>query len=242
MDGISTISRPDYGIDAPGLVRGLAAGGIVGIVAGGILLGLGIALWGALLLALGAIPAIEAALMMHNAWRGKFRHRDRILGHMAWRGDERVLDVGTGRGLLLVGAAKRLAAGHAVGLDIWSTKDLSGNAIERTAANLAAEGVAGRAELVTGPAQDMSFPDRSFDAVLSNLCLHNIRGPADRARACAEIARVLKPGGVAVISDLFFTRFYAAQFRAAGLSVTMDGPYLIDVFPPQNIVAARKPG
>lgn len=61
-------------------------------------------------------------------------------------------------------------------------------------------------------------------------------------RACAEIARVLKPGGVAVISDLFFTRFYAAQFRAAGLSVRIEGPYVLGVFPPQNIVVARKPG
>jgi arsenite methyltransferase len=142
--------------------------------------------------------------------------------------------------LLLIGAAKRLTSGHAVGLDIWSTKDLSGNAIERTSANLAAEGVADRCGLATEKAQAMNFPDASFDVVVSNLCLHNIRG-ADRGRACAEIARVLKPGGVAVISDLMFVRTYAAAFRAAGLSTKIDGPYLLDVFPPQNIVVARKP-
>jgi hypothetical protein len=39
---------------------------------------------------------------------GKLRERDRLLDSIPWRGDEAVLDVGCGRGLLLVGAAKRL--------------------------------------------------------------------------------------------------------------------------------------
>jgi hypothetical protein len=43
-----------------------------------------------------------------------------------------------------------------------------------------------------------------------------------------------------VISDLFFTRRYAEAFRAAGLSTAIDGPYVWSVFPPQNIVIARK--
>ncbi|MGH6988547.1 MAG: class I SAM-dependent methyltransferase [Stellaceae bacterium] len=242
MTGTSMAAKPDYGIDAPGVVRGLTAGGIASVVAAGVSLWFGVIWLGIILAVIGVVPLIEAALMIRYARRGKFRHRDRVLGRVPWRGDEHVLDVGTGRGLLLVGAAKRLTSGHAVGIDIWSTKDLSGNAAERTAANLAAEGVAGRCELVTGPAQRMEFADGTFDAAVSNLCLHNIRGATERARACAEIARVLKPGGVAVISDLFFTRFYAAQFRAAGLSVRIEGPYVLGVFPPQNIVVARKPG
>ena len=41
----------------------------------------------------------------------KFRHRDKMLGMVNWRGDERVLDVGTGAGLLLVRAAKKLNTG-----------------------------------------------------------------------------------------------------------------------------------
>jgi SAM-dependent methyltransferase len=241
MGDTMATGRPDYGIDAPGVVRVLAAGGILSLIAATLSLSF-VAVWlGIVLAVLGALLLIEAVLMVHYAWRGKFLHRDRILAHIAWRGDERVLDIGTGRGLLLIGAAKRLPQGRAVGIDIWNAKDLSGNAIARTAANVAAEGVADRCDLVTGPAQRMDFPDASFDAVLSNLCLHNIRGEGERGRACAEIARILKPGGVAVISDLFFTRSYAERFRAAGLSTAIDGPYVTSVFPPQNIVVARKP-
>lgn len=235
-------NRPDYGVDAPGVVRGLALAGIAALALAGIdAAWLGIP-WLAIVLAvIGFALLLASALTLRNALHGKFRHRDRILGHVDWRGDERVLDVGTGRGLLLVGAVKRLTTGRGTGLDIWSKKDLSDNSIDRTMNNLAAEDVTARCELVTGPAQQMPFPDGSFDVVVSNLCLHNIRGSATRAAACREIARVLKPGGIAVISDLMFVSRHAETFRAAGMTVDCDGPYLWDAFPPQKIAIARQP-
>jgi ubiquinone/menaquinone biosynthesis C-methylase UbiE len=179
-------------------------------------------------------------LMLLYSLKGKFRHRDRILALAHLRGDEDVLDVGTGRGLLLVGAAKKLVTGHAVGLDIWKTSDLSGNAREKTQAVLEQEGVAERCRLLERPAQDSGLPDASFDVVVSNLCLHNISAREDRDRACREIARMLKPGGVAVISDFKNTGRYAKVFRAAGLTVRRSyHPW--DTFPPLTIVEARKP-
>jgi arsenite methyltransferase len=235
------VPRADYGVDAPGVICGLALGGLAGLAAALAAACAGLA-WVALaLLVLGLVPLAEAGLMLRYASSGKFRHRDRMLALVPWRGDEQVLDVGTGRGLLLVGAARRLAAGgRAVGIDIWSRADLSGNAIERTVANLEHEGVAARCELKSESAQAMSFSDASFDVVLSNLCLHNIRAAADRDRACREIARVLRPGGIAIVSDFRHTRAYAAAFRAAGLAATRHGPYLRSVFPPQTVVVAHK--
>ena len=96
----------------------------------------------------GAIFFVEAGLMLLYSLHGKFRHRDRMLALANLRGDESVLDVGTGRGLLLVGAAKRLVTGRAVGLDIWKTSDLSGNARERTEKVLEQEGVTDRCKLL----------------------------------------------------------------------------------------------
>jgi cyclopropane fatty-acyl-phospholipid synthase-like methyltransferase len=61
-------------------------------------------------------------MLLYARW-GKFRHRDRMLNMVSWRGGEQVLDVGTGRGLLLIGAARRLSTGKSTGIDVWSAKD-----------------------------------------------------------------------------------------------------------------------
>jgi len=68
-------------------------------------------------------------------------------GGLQLRGDERVLDVGCGRGAMLMMTAKALSRGRVVGLDIWSRADQSSNSRASAEANLAAEGVADRCEL-----------------------------------------------------------------------------------------------
>jgi arsenite methyltransferase len=235
------LAKVDYGIDAPGVVRNLALCGaallIVRVFTATIRIGPVIIThfeWP------GAALLCTAGLMLLYSKVGKMRHRDRMISMAALKGNEEVLDVGTGRGLLLIAAAKKLPAGRAVGIDIWKASDLSENLRERTQKNLAIEGVADRCELIDAPAEKMQFQDGRFNVVLSNMCLHNIPHNEERRKACMEIVRVLKPGGIAVISDYKNTGSYAHIFKEAGLAVSRKF-YLADTFFPVSIVCARKP-
>lgn len=240
----SSTDRPDYGIDAPGVIRNLLVSGTICLLLalfgprtlriGNLVILIGSLLWPAIFL------LAPGFLMLLYSLHGKFRHRDRMLGLHAWRGDEQVLDVGTGRGLLLVGAARYLTTGHATGIDIWSREDLSGNSIIATQHNLELEGVAARCTLVSEAAQQMAFPDASFNVIVSNLCLHNIYDRATRNKALAEIVRVLKPGGILILSDYKLTAEYAQQLQLAGLGVERSPADWLRTFPPLAIVVARK--
>jgi arsenite methyltransferase len=236
--------KPDYGIDAPGVVRNLLVIGVALIVSGIVFptihLGNVIILWNRSAFWPGASCLVSGLLMLLYAKWGKFRHRDMMLNMLRWRGDERVLDVGTGRGLLLIGAARRLTTGTATGIDIWSTKDLSGNSLARTQTNIDVEGVQDKVDLKSDDARKLSFPDATFDVVLSNLCIHNIPDADGRAQACREIARVLKPGGTALISDFINTGTYQKIFENCGLKVSRTGLNPL-TFPWLRVVRVEKP-
>ncbi len=155
---------------------------------------------------------------LYTTRRGKFIEWDRILNHLDLRGDEGVLDMGCGRGAVLTAVACRLTTGRVTGVDIWSTKDQSGNAKDVTLHNASLEGVGDRIQIETGDMRSLPYPDATFDLVVSSLAIHNIRSNADRKRAIVEGFRVLKPGGRIVIVDIRATPLYAEALRALGAS------------------------
>ncbi|HEY2749556.1 MAG TPA: class I SAM-dependent methyltransferase [Polyangia bacterium] len=210
--------RGEYGVD----------GNIVGVVAmsaGGLtLLVLAIVLaWGARLVPAVCAFAGAASLLgtigiyLHTTRRGKFAVWAELVDGLGLSGDERVLDVGCGRGAVLTMVAKRLPRGRAVGLDLWSGADQLGNGPAAARRNLDAEGVRARCALFTGDMRSMPFADGSFDLVVSSLAIHNILDRGGRAQAIDEVARVVRPGGRVVIADLAWTGSYARGLAARGL-------------------------
>ena len=86
------------------------------------------------------------------------------------------------------------------------------------------EGVSARVEIRNDDATALTFPDASFDVVLSNLCIHNIPTRVGRDRACREIVRVLKPGGRAIISDFKNSADYLTAFQSEGATASRSAP------------------
>jgi len=227
--------KPNYGIDAPPVIRNLLVVGIPATLVGLVFPTLGVTIW-----APGVCFILTAGLMVLYAKVGKFGHRERMLDLVPWRGDENVLDVGTGRGLLLIGAAKRLDQGKSYGIDIWNSQDLSNNSAEHTQRNVELEGVKDRTEILNESATKLSFENGFFDLIFSNLCLHNLPSIEDRAIACREIARVLKKQGTAIISDFQKLTEYETVFRSEGCEVSKEGPFFLSTFPPLSILRVTK--
>ncbi len=170
---------------------------------------------------------------------GKFRARDRLLERLKLRGDETVVDVGCGHGLLLIAAAKMLPQGRAVGIDLWSM-DQSDNSREATLRNAALEGVAQRVSVYDGDMRKMPFADRSFDATVAHFAIHNVRRREGRREAIREIVRTLNQGGQVAISDIFSIDLYADELRKSDMIDVEISGLSFWTFPPARTVTARK--
>jgi len=159
-----------------------------------------------------------AGSCFYTTLRGKFVVWADLLDRLGLRGDERILDLGCGRGAVLLLAAQRLTTGRAVGVDLWRSRDQSGNAAEATRRNAVAEGVADRVDLHTADMTALPLEDDSFDLVVSSLAIHNISGRAGREKALEEAVRVLRPGGRLLIADIWATRHYQTHLVTLGMS------------------------
>jgi ubiquinone/menaquinone biosynthesis C-methylase UbiE len=209
--------RGDYGVDAPVVPFALVGVGVIGLVLGI----LNIIVWRSLPWAIvgfvyAAFFLLSAASYLYSTRAGKFQVWATILTDLRLRGDETALDLGCGRGAVLLMTAQLLPQGNATGVDIWQTRDQSGNNQAATESNARAEGVADRVELRTADMRELPFPDASFDLIISSVAIHNIPARDGRAQAIAEAARVLKPGGRLRIADFRHVDAYATQLRELG--------------------------
>lgn len=253
----------DYGIDAPGVRRGMFAAAGVGVA---------LAIVGAMLIRRSTGTAAVAAQMacglgllatLYGAGMGTYmtfssriakrRTRERLLDLaqtvVPWTGNEHVLDVGCGRGLMMIGAARRLSAGTAVGVDLWRAEDQDSNTRAATEENARRAGVAERVRVETGDARALPFADGTFDVVLSHWVVHNLPDAGDRACVLDEMLRVLRRGGVLVLADIANMHEYRTHLVATGAVIAhmLDGGWEASIlgvlsggsYRPQALVARR---
>jgi arsenite methyltransferase len=209
---------PRYGIEAPYVPAGLAAGGIACLVAARCRS----IRWPKLL---GVWLFAQAGVYVHTTVRGKLRVWERELDRLGLRGDEQLLDLGCGRGAVLIAAARRLPRGKAVGVDLWRSQDQSGNDPPATRRNAEAAGVEDRIELYTGDMTALPFPDASFDVVTSALAVHNLPTAEGRRRALGEATRVLRPGGRLLLADFRHINEYRRQLGPAAIARSLGPQY-----------------
>jgi arsenite methyltransferase len=196
-----------YGIEAPYVPLGLGVAGVVFLVLG---------FFSPWLFVVAALFLIQTALYLHTTIRGKLLVWEDLLDGLNLQGSERALDLGCGRGPVLLALARRLPRGQAVGVDLWRSRDQTGNAAAATRANADAEGVGALVELQTADMTSLPFPDASFDVVASALAIHNIPSAEGRTAAVTEALRVLRPGGQLIIVDFRHAAGYAGTLRELG--------------------------
>ncbi|MFI6095840.1 class I SAM-dependent methyltransferase [Lentzea sp. NPDC051213] len=108
------------------------------------------------------------------------------------RAGHRVLDVGCGTGNLLRATGKRYRDVELSGVD----PDVK--MLARAERKFRRAGLPVR--LDRGFAQELAYPDGSFDRVFSSLMLHHLDTPS-KDEMLAEVRRVLRPGGLLVLAD-----------------------------------------
>ena len=113
----------------------------------------------------------------------------RMLDIAGVKSGERLLDLGTGTGLLARVAAARGA--DAVGIDH------SAGMLDQAQASAGKEGVGGRTQFLAMDAEGLEFDDASFDVTVSLFVLRHLPNPLAAAR---EMYRTLRPGGRLVVT------------------------------------------
>lgn len=137
---------------------------------------------------------------------------DEAAEHLALDGSGLVIDIGCGPGDLVVDLAQRLPDARVVGVDP------SPDMLRHARATAGASSVGDRVSFVDGGAERLPFADGSVDIAVSTLSAHHW---PDASAAFAELARVLRPGGIARIHDIRFAAYGPGEIddlgRRAGL-------------------------
>jgi SAM-dependent methyltransferase len=118
----------------------------------------------------------------------------------------RILDIGSGNGVLAVKLALQHEKAEVTGIDYWGTDwEYSKSICEK---NAQVARVESRVHFQKSDAAALNFVSDTFDGTVSNLTFHEVKSVADKRAVAREALRVIKPGGVFAFVDYFYDEKY----------------------------------
>jgi ubiquinone/menaquinone biosynthesis C-methylase UbiE len=155
---------------------------------------------------------------------------ERLLREAGVRGGERVLDLGCGPGHTALALAARGC--EVIGLDLTEP-------MLEQARRLAAERGLRTVRFERGDVEALPYPEGAFDRVTSRLSAHHYPDP--QAALC-EVARVLRPGGVFLLSDTIAPEDPAQDTFLNAVELLRDPSHVRNHTPSQWIAMAARAG
>ncbi len=148
------------------------------------------------------------AYVMFSQKGGRFQEKvySLIIQNLGANVKGRVLDIGSGNGVLAVKLAQQYGEAEVVGIDYWGKDwEYSKGVCEK---NARAAKVESRVHFQKGDAAALEFASEAFEGVVSNLTFHEVQSVADKRVVVREALRVVKPGGIFAFVDYFYDAKY----------------------------------
>jgi len=118
----------------------------------------------------------------------------------------RILDIGSGNGVLAVKLAQQYSEVEVIGIDYWGKDwEYSESICEN---NAQAAKVENRLHFQKGDAAKLDFDNETFDAAISNLTFHEVKSVANKNSLVREALRIVKEGGTFAFIDYFYDKKY----------------------------------
>jgi SAM-dependent methyltransferase len=148
------------------------------------------------------------AFIMFSQKGGRMQEKiyNLIIQNLNVSGAAKILDIGSGNGVLAVKLAQRYTETEVTGMDYWGEDwEYSKGVCEKNAQLV---GVSERVHFQKGDAARLDFESESFDGATSNLTFHEVKSAADARSVLQEALRIVKPSGNFAFVDYFFDEKY----------------------------------
>jgi ubiquinone/menaquinone biosynthesis C-methylase UbiE len=148
------------------------------------------------------------AYVMFSQKGGRIQDKvyDLIIQSLGKEAKGKILDIGSGNGVLAVKLAQQHHEVTVVGIDYWGKDwEYSKEVCDKNARIAKVES---RVHFQKGDAAALEFAPASFDGAISNLTFHEVQSVEDKRAVVREALRVVKPGGAFAFVDYFYAEKY----------------------------------